>query len=107
MLAVFQLFNQFWRFNFEAVFLLCVFVLFRCMIGAQNVARVHVAYMPINIQMTPIDIINDLDLARPHGLDAKVPIMPIYLAGDTTAFSRRDSVHVERQCRQYQSQYVW
>ena len=107
MLALFQLFNRIWRFNHEAVFLLCFFVVFRCVIGAQSVPKVHMAYMSINSQMTRIDIIKDLDLARTYGLDAKVPIIPIYLAGDTTAFSRQDSVHVERQCRQYQSQYIW
>ena len=71
MLAVFQLFNQFWRFNHEAVFLLCVFVLFRCVIGAQNVPKVHMAYMPINSEMTPIYIMKDLDLARKYGRDAQ------------------------------------
>lgn len=57
--------------------LLCVFVLFPCVIGAQSVPKVRMAYTSINIQMTPIYIMKDLDLARKHGLDAEVLMIPV------------------------------
>lgn len=35
------------------------------------------AYTSINIQMTPIYIMKDLDLPRKHGLDAEVLMIPV------------------------------
>ena len=57
--------------------LLCVFVLFPCVIGAQSVPKVRMAYTSINIQMTPVYIMKDLNLTRKHGLDGEILMIPV------------------------------
>ena len=44
---------------------------------AQTAPKVRMAYTSINIQMTPIYIMKDLDLARKHGLDAEILMIPV------------------------------
>lgn len=43
----------------------------------QSLPKVRMAYTSINIQMTPIYIMKDLDLPRKHGLDAEVLMIPV------------------------------
>jgi len=57
--------------------LIFFFVFFPSVIGAQSAPKVRMAYTSINIQMTPIYIMKDLDLARKHGLDAEVVMIPV------------------------------
>ena len=58
-----------------AVFL--TFFLFPCVVEAQALPKARMAYTSINIQMTPIYIMKDLDLAQKHGLDAEVLMIPV------------------------------
>lgn len=43
----------------------------------QTLPKVRMAYTSINIQMTPIYIMKDLDLPRQHGLDAEILMIPV------------------------------
>jgi sulfonate transport system substrate-binding protein len=45
--------------------------------SAQTLPKVRMAYTSINIQMTPIYMMKDLDLPRKHGLDAEVLMIPV------------------------------
>jgi hypothetical protein len=45
------------------VFLLIAFLLSPVFGGAQNAPKMRMAYISINIQMTPIYLVKDLDLA--------------------------------------------
>jgi ABC-type nitrate/sulfonate/bicarbonate transport system substrate-binding protein len=45
--------------------------------NAQALPKVRMAYTSINIQMTPIYMMKDLDLPRKHGLDAEVLMIPV------------------------------
>ena len=59
---------------------LLVIVFFLMLTGvapAQTLPKVRMAYTSINIQMTPVYIMKDLDLARKHGLDAEVLMIPV------------------------------
>ena len=44
---------------------------------SQQLTRVRMAYTSINIQMTPIYMMKDLDLPRKHGLDAEILMIPV------------------------------
>jgi NitT/TauT family transport system substrate-binding protein len=58
--------------------LVLVFVLMITSVApAQTLPKVRMAYTSINIQMTPIYIMKDLDLPRKHGLDAEVLMIPV------------------------------
>jgi ABC-type nitrate/sulfonate/bicarbonate transport system substrate-binding protein len=59
-------------------FLLLIAILLLPVFGrAQNAPKVRMAYTSINIQMTPIYLMKDLDLARKQGLDAAVLMIPV------------------------------
>lgn len=45
--------------------------------AGQTAPKVRMAYTSINIQMTPIYIMKDLDLARKQGLDAEILMIPV------------------------------
>lgn len=57
--------------------LLFVLVLLPAVAGAQSLPKVRMAYTSINIQMTPIYLMKDLDLPRKHGLDAEILMIPV------------------------------
>ena len=42
-----------------------------------DLLKVRMAYTSINIQMTPIYIMKDLDLPRKYGLDAEILMIPV------------------------------
>ena len=44
---------------------------------SQTLPKVRMAYTSINIQMTPVYIMKDLDLARKHGIDAEILMIPV------------------------------
>src|ERR671914_1986694 len=44
---------------------------------SQALPKTRMAYTSINIQMTPIYMMKDLDLARKHGLDAEILMIPV------------------------------
>lgn len=44
---------------------------------AQTLPKARMAYTSINIQMTPIYIMKDLDLPRKHSLDAEILMIPV------------------------------
>jgi ABC-type nitrate/sulfonate/bicarbonate transport system substrate-binding protein len=45
--------------------------------NAQNLPKVRMAYTSIYIQMTPVYLMKDLDLARKQSLDAAVLMIPV------------------------------
>jgi sulfonate transport system substrate-binding protein len=47
------------------------------LVAGQTAPKVRMAYTSINIQMTPIYIMKDLDLARKQGLDAEILMIPV------------------------------
>jgi len=57
--------------------LLFVLMLLPAVVGAQSLPKVRMAYTSINIQMTPIYLMKDLDLPRKHGLDAETLMIPV------------------------------
>ena len=62
----------------KSVFLLMVAALsWPSLVLAQGLPKVRMAYTSINIQMTPVYIMKDLDLARKQGLDAEVLMIPV------------------------------
>ena len=62
----------------KSVFLLIVAALsWSSLVLAQGLPKVRMAYTSINIQMTPVYIMKDLDLARKQGLDAEVLMIPV------------------------------
>jgi NitT/TauT family transport system substrate-binding protein/putative hydroxymethylpyrimidine transport system substrate-binding protein len=52
-------------------------LLWPCGAFGQALPKARMAYTSINIQMTPIYIMKDLDLARKHGLDTEVLMIPV------------------------------
>ena len=56
---------------------LIVAVLWPSFSFGQTLPKVRMAYTSINIQMTPIYIMKDLDLPRQHGLDAEILMIPV------------------------------
>jgi len=64
----------------NVLFILTVLLL-PCSAKAQTLPKVRVAYTSINIPMTPIFIMKDLDLARNYGLDAEVLMIPVCSGG--------------------------
>jgi sulfonate transport system substrate-binding protein len=44
---------------------------------SQTLPKARMAYTSINIQMTPIYMMKDLDLPRKHGLDAEILMIPV------------------------------
>jgi ABC-type nitrate/sulfonate/bicarbonate transport system substrate-binding protein len=47
------------------------------LVAGQTAPKARMAYTSINIQMTPIYIMKDLDLARKQGLDAEILMIPV------------------------------
>ena len=52
-------------------------VLLPAVVGAQSLPKVRMAYTSINIQMTPIYLMKDLDLPRKRGLAAEILMIPV------------------------------
>ena len=44
---------------------------------SQTLPKARMAYTSINIQMTPIYMMKDLDLPRKHGLEAEILMIPV------------------------------
>ena len=59
------------------IFCLAIALIWPTLASGQNLPKVRVAYTSINIQMTPVYIMKDLDLARKHGLDAEILMIPV------------------------------
>ena len=58
------------------IFWLAIALIWPSSAFGQTVPKVRMAYTSINIQMTPVYIMKDLDLARKYGLDAEVLMIP-------------------------------
>jgi ABC-type nitrate/sulfonate/bicarbonate transport system substrate-binding protein len=56
---------------------LCIVILLFSLASAQTLPKVRMAYTSINIQMTPIYVMKELDLPRKYGLDAEVLMIPV------------------------------
>jgi hypothetical protein len=59
------------------IFWLAIALIWSSSASGQTLPKVRMAYTSINIQMTPVYIIKDLDLARKQGLDAEVLMIPV------------------------------
>ena len=59
------------------IFCLAMALMWPSLTSGQNLPKVRMAYTSINIQMTPVYIMKDLDLARKHGLDAEILMIPV------------------------------
>jgi NitT/TauT family transport system substrate-binding protein len=59
------------------IFWLAIALIWSSSASGQTLPKVRMAYTSINIQMTPVYIMKDLDLARKHGLDAEVLMIPV------------------------------
>jgi sulfonate transport system substrate-binding protein len=57
--------------------LFVIVLLWPCGAFGQALPKARMAYTSINIQMTPIYMMKDLDLARKHGLDTEVLMIPV------------------------------
>jgi hypothetical protein len=58
-------------------FCLAIVLIWPSLAYGQTLPKVRMAYTSINIQMTPVYIMKDLDLARKQGLDAEVLMIPV------------------------------
>ena len=57
--------------------LLLIVLIWPCDVFGQALPKARMAYTSINIQMTPIYMMKDLDLSRKHGLDTEVLMIPV------------------------------